>query len=118
MALNKSSDEKIVKLEDAPNQATEQVAKQILPSNSNAQLSGKKVRVTFHEQEGEGGSDAIFTGLNEASFQIPRGVPVEIPLELMDQFENCKVETAQTKLGGGHTKRLISRFNYTVHGPV
>lgn len=118
MSNPKGSDERIVKLEDAPTQTVSVEAKQILPTHGSAKLSGAKVRVTFHEQEGDGGGDAIFAGIGESPFSIPRGIPVDIPVELLKVFDNAKIETLTTKVGGGHNKRHISRYNYTVHGPV
>lgn len=86
------------------------------PENHDSELSGKKVTVTFSEQEGDAGSEPIFASLNGYAYQIPRGIPVEIPVELLDIFKNAKMSLVETAQGGGTKTRSVQRFQYTVHG--
>lgn len=88
----------------------------VVARNHDSELSGKKVRVTFFEQDHDGGADAIFASLNGFAYQIPRGVPVDIPVEVLAIFENAKTDIISTAPNGGTNKRTINRFSYTVHG--
>lgn len=116
-AANKSAD-KIVEIgEDAQESAgsVTEYAAVLSGENHDSQLSGKKVRVTFFEQEIDGGSDAIFCSLNGYAYQIPRNVPVDIPVEVLAIFNNARTDLLETAHGGGSRKRTINRFSYTVH---
>lgn len=83
-------------------------------SGSDSALSGKKVAVTFYEQEGDLGKAPVFAGLNGVGYNIPRGVPCDIPEELMEVFEHAKYKLVETSLGGGSKERDVNRFAYSV----
>ena len=84
-------------------------------SGSDATLSGKKVTVTFLEQDGDGGKEAVPCGLNGVVYQIPRGKPSEIPEELLEVFEHAMYQRIETVKEGGTAVRDVSRFAYQVH---
>lgn len=97
-------------------QVTIAEASAIKASNHDSELTGKKVTVTFSEAEGDNGADAIFASLNGYAYQIPRGIPVEIPEELLSVFANAKMTLVETAQGGGTKTRSVNRFQYSVHG--
>lgn len=116
-------EDRITKLGDTapPTQAAvapETEAKLIEGANHDAELSGRKFRVTFFSQEVDGGQDAIFASLNFYAYQIPRDVPVDIPYELLQVFEDANTRIINTNTKGGTTERNVKRFNYSVHGEV
>lgn len=80
-------------------------------------LSGKKKTITIHTSEAEGGHEAVPIGLNGYMYQVPRGVPVEVPEELVKILENAKTSTYHPA-GNGSTElieRVHNRFAFSVH---
>lgn len=80
-------------------------------------LSGKKKTITIHTSEAEGGHDAVAIGLNGYMYQVPRGMPVEVPVELVYILENAKVSTYHPA-GNNSTdlvERVSNRFAFSVH---
>lgn len=118
-----ATNSQIVTLDDEPTasvpMAEQQVATVKMTGSNNGgieYLSGKKAIVTFFEQEGDLGKDGIFAGLNGVGYNIPRGVPVELPVEVLDaclaSAINRNIETTQ---GGTQRERDVMRFAYQVH---
>lgn len=105
-------------LEPIGGNTVEQSATEIVGKNHDAELSGDKVRVTFHEQDGEGGDRPIFASLNFYAYHIPRNVPVDIPVELLKVFEDANTRVISTNDKGGVSERNVKRFSYAVHGRV
>ncbi len=77
-------------------------------------LSGKKATITIHAGEGENGQDAVFVGLNGFAYQIPRGEPWEVPVEVLMIIENAVTEILSTDKGGVKS-RTAPRYSVTVH---
>jgi len=118
MATNKST---IATLDDEPAAliaAEAEASKSVQGNNHDGDLSGQRVRVTFFEQEGDLGKDAIFAGLNGVAYNIPRGVPVDIPVEVLDIFTSAKMRSIETTQAGGQRERDVMRFAYQVHGLI
>ncbi len=78
-------------------------------------LSGKKASITVHAGEGENGQDAVFVGLNGFGYQIPRGEPWEVPVEVLMILENAVTEILSTDKGGAVKSRTAPRYSLTVH---
>ena len=80
-------------------------------------LSGKKKTITIHVSEAANGDEAVPIGLNGYMYQVPRGVPVEVPEELVSILENAKTSTYHPA-GNGSTElieRVHNRFAFSVH---
>lgn len=80
-------------------------------------LSGKKKTITIHTSDSEGGHDAVPIGLNGYMYQVPRGMPVEVPVELVHILENARTSTYHPA-GQGSTElieRVSNRFAFSVH---
>lgn len=90
------------------------ISTEVSATNHDDQLSGKKVRVEFFDQKEDGGSDAIFASLNGYAYQIPRGVVVDIPVELLQVFHDAKSAIVETVPGGGSRTRTVNRFNFSI----
>lgn len=110
----------ITTLDDTQDTAQAQQAVADAPAvNGNAHdaaLSGERVMLTIYEQEGEAGREAVFVGINGVGYQIPRGKPFSVPVEVVHVLENS-VQTIYEPIEGGETReRALKRFNFTVHG--
>ena len=79
-------------------------------------LSGKKKTITIHVSELEGGRDAVSIGINGYTWQVPRGIPVEVPVELVHVLENAKTSTyTSTGKPGEYNEQVNYRFAFSVH---
>ena len=55
-------------------------------------------------------------GLNGYMYQVPRGIPVEVPEELVLILENAKVTTFHpSKEPGQFVERTSNRYAFSVH---
>lgn len=106
--------ERNIELKESAQDAADEAAS-VKGANHDDQLSGNRVRVTFDEQDVEDGDKPIFCSLNGYAYQIPRNTPVDIPVELLEVFENAKTDVYGSAAGGQTSKRTIKRFSYTVH---
>lgn len=85
--------------------------------NHDVALSGRTARVTFFDNGNEDDGDKpIFASLNGYAYQIPRGVKVDIPEELLEVFENSRSTLLSTGQNGEVKERVTNRFQYSVHG--
>ena len=81
------------------------------PSN----LSGKKKLLTIHPSDGDGGRDAVNVSLNGFMYQIPRGRPMRVPVEVVEVLDNAV--TTKYKTEGKETIEYdVPRFAYSVQG--
>jgi hypothetical protein len=78
-------------------------------------LSGKKKTITIHTSDSEGGHDAVPIGLNGYMYQVPRGVPVEVPEELVFILENAKTSTYHPGKDSQLIERVSNRFAFSTH---
>lgn len=82
----------------------EPVAPVVLKGAQNIEgTSGKKEILTIYSSPEQGGSDAVFCGLNGYAFQVPRDVPSLVPEELVQVLRNAIV-TSYVDIGGGQFK--------------
>lgn len=91
-------------------------AAQIIGKNHDATLSGKLAEVTFFEQDTDIGKLPIQAGINGYSYQIPRGKPVKIPVELYEQLTKGCVEEVFEAHGATVVRKERPRFSCHLHG--
>lgn len=118
-----SKDTQISSIDDAPKAApaaakTAATTKRVPKVDGfDIALSGKKKTITIHTSDADGGQDAVPIGLNGYMYQVPRGMPVEVPAELVGILENAKTSTYHPA-GPGKTElieRVNNRFAFSVH---
>lgn len=116
------SDSKVTTLDDAaaladaaiPTKSTPKTAsKAVKGANHDAALSGKTRVVTVHPTNDEGGSEAVFLALNGYAYQIPRGIPVEVPEEVLQILKNAKMEIMSFGKNGEIVVRETQRFPFS-----
>ena len=94
--------------------AASAVSPLIVGENHDSELSGERRTVTIHEGNGDGGSDAVFMSLNGYAYQAPRGVPVSLPVEVLENCLRNAKTTVYTALSGGAVgERTIPRFAFS-----
>ena len=117
------SDSKVTTLDDSAALADSVVAtpsrpktaaKAIKGANHDSALSGKTRIVTIHPTNDESGSEAVFLSINGYAYQIPRGVPVEVPDEVIQILKNAKQELTSFGKGGEIITRETQRFPFSV----
>ncbi len=80
-------------------------------SAAEAGLTGERVTITIHAGEGSAGREDVPVFVNGFGFQIKRGKPVEVPVEVVEVLKNAV--TTQYENGEAID---IPRFAYSVHG--
>lgn len=82
-------------------------------NGSDLSLSGEKIMIKIHQgREGDTEAPFVFIGLNGYGYQIPRGVPVIIPIEALEVLENAVMKTYPTEGGIVIGEREVPRFGY------
>jgi hypothetical protein len=76
--------------------------------------SGKLQTITIHPTSEEGGGDAVPVSINGYMYQIPRGKPVAVPVEVVEILRNAKTTHYTAKEGGGSVSRESHRFALTI----
>jgi hypothetical protein len=99
----------------AQNTARAGTSTQVKSNGHDVALSGRKASLTLHASDGEGGDRAQEVGLNGFMYQIPRGTPVDVPIEVLWILENAVSQKVTTEKDGSVSSRDIPRFAYTVH---
>jgi len=81
-----------------------------------AELSGEKVNITIHEQDGDMGRDAVFVSVNGVGYQIPRGVVCAVPVEVLHVLDNSVQKIFEFLPNGETRERALRRFNHQNNG--
>lgn len=85
-----------------------------LKSRLDATLSGKRKILTIHNDSADGGSDAVFLSINEFAYQIPRGVPCNVPSEVVEIMRHAIVTTYERdKISGAVVERRTPRYAFS-----
>lgn len=100
---------------DVPKAAPPKAASKVKANGHDVALSGKRASITIHQSEGIGGADAVAVGLNGFMYQIPRGEPQDIPLEVLMILENAITQHVSSNDKAEEIRRDIPRFSISVH---
>lgn len=104
----------ITTIDDAP-KAVEQPAAKVLRGAADPDLSGERVELTIHQDSGENGREPVFVGLNGTGYQIPRGIAVNVPVEVLEVLDNATMTVYESTAGVTVPKgRAVKRFAYNV----
>lgn len=76
-----------------------------------AGLTGDRVTITIHSGEGSAGREDVPVFVNGFGFQIKRGKPVEVPVEVVEVLKNA----VTTQYENGEAIE-VPRFAFSVHG--
>lgn len=76
---------------------------------SDAGLTGNRKTIVIHQGEGAAGRDDVQVGVNGVMFNIKRGKPVDVPVEVVHVLEN-----AVTKIYEGGEEISTPRFAFSV----
>lgn len=117
-----ATDSKVTSLGDAPAAAAVAASKVeakptklVGKSAGDGELSGKRSTIKIYAKEEEGGNHAVFVSLNGIGYHIPRDVPVDVPVELIEVLNNAVTTiTNPAAQGGGVTTRDVPRFQFQV----
>lgn len=87
------------------------VGKEALDKGLQAQgFSGKRETITLAAARDENEQDFVFVSINSVGFQIPRGKPVSVPVEVLNVLDDA-VQTVYDKAG---QPRQVPRHAYQV----
>ena len=74
-----------------------------------------RVKVIFHNQDGDLGKGDIFVSVNGYAYQIKRNEPVDLPPEVIEVIDNAVI-THMERVDGVDTTRDLQRFPYSLAG--
>lgn len=112
----------ITTLDEAPVTTSANIEKKIKKENGKAvradnadtNLSGKTKTITIHVSGEDGGNEAVFVGLNGYAYQIPRGTPCAIPVEVAKIIEDAVITTIKPGPDGSVIETSVPRFAYSM----
>ncbi len=122
--MSKNQDSQVTSLDDdastdaavasAPAAAPAAAKKGAAAKDAAAPADGKKkVTLTIHAGQGDGGNDAVFVSHNEFARLIPRNTPVEVPEEVVAVLDMAQTTTYHVE-GKTVVERVVPRYAYTV----
>src|SRR4051812_40275399 len=85
----------------------------IVGANHDSELSGDRRTVTIHPTDTDGGGDAVLVSVNGYAYQIPRGIPVDIPMEVLEILKNAKTTSYKAGANGAPVERTVQRFAFS-----
>jgi hypothetical protein len=117
MSTKKNENTQISTLDDAPYaDQSAPVAHVVTGSTHDDALSGDKVNIVIHEQEGDAGREAVFVSVNGVGYQIPRGIVCAVPVEVLHVLDNSVQKIFESLPNGETRERALRRFNHQNHG--
>lgn len=109
--MAKATDTSITTIDDAPKNPEPTPVQVVRATDLSEDLSGKRVELTINQDSGENGREPVFVGLNGVGYQIPRGVPVNVPVELLEILDNA-IQTVYESNGTTAHARDVKRYSY------
>lgn len=90
----------------------------VVGKNSDPSLSGDFLTIKIHATRDEAEKGPVFVSLNGYAYQIPRGVNVSVPVEVVEILDNAVMTTYPTE-GGIVTGSVdVPRHGYqTIRAP-
>ncbi len=79
-----------------------------------AGIGGAKRTVTIHASDADGGDKAVFVGVNGVGYQIPRGTPQELPLEVIEALKNAVITQYKAGADGVVKAHDVPRYAFSV----
>ncbi len=76
-----------------------------------AELSGKEMEVTIQPGLDEAGKQAAFIGINGHGLLVPRGIPVRLPVEVVEILKNATMEIYERE-GDRMVPREVQRYSF------
>jgi len=76
-----------------------------------AELSGQMMEVTIQPGLDEAGKQAAFLGINGHGLLVPRGIPVRLPVEVVEILKNATMEIYERE-GDRMVPREVQRYSF------
>ena len=113
----KNQNTQISTLDDEPEVQLDKPAAHVVTGTTHdAELSGEKVNIIIHEQDGDTGREAVFASVNGVAYQIPRGIECAVPVEVLHVLDNSVQKIYEAMPNGETRERTLRRFNHQNHG--
>ena len=78
------------------------------------QMSGERKKILLHASDSDGGSDAIPVSINGYTYQIPRGVICNVPVEVVEVLQNAVQTLYIGGANGSNVERKVPRFAFNI----
>lgn len=107
-----AKDTSVTTIDDTPEVVATPRAKKVAVTDHADGMSGEKMEVTIHAGEGELGRQAVFLSLNGYGFNVPRGKPVELPIEVVEILDNATMTKYEQGANGQMVEHEVKRYSY------
>ncbi|CUI05491.1 hypothetical protein [Massilia antarctica] len=104
----------VTTIDDVPNPVEIKKGLDIAVVDHGDNLTGEKVQVTIANGAGELGRQAVFLSINGHGFNVPRGVPCDVPIEVAAILENATMTEYEAGANGATIEREVQRFSYSI----
>jgi len=94
---------------------TVEVIKEKPAANKRSATKPSRVKVIFHNQDGDLGKSDIFVSVNGYAYQIQRNESVSLPPEVIEVIDNAVI-TQTERVNGVDQSRDLQRFPYSLVG--
>jgi len=94
---------------------TVEVIKEKPAANKRSATKPSRVKVIFHNQDGDLGKSDIFVSVNGYAYQIQRNESVSLPPEVIEVIDNAVI-TQTERVDGVDQSRDLQRFPYSLVG--
>lgn len=108
------SDSQVSTIDDQPAVEKPARTKATKSQLADAGISGNKRIVTIHASDADGGDKAVFLGVNGVAYQIPRGKPYEVPVEVIEALKNAVVTQYKSGNDGVVKPFDVPRYAFSV----
>lgn len=114
MAVDKK-DTSVTTIDDAPLVVEVKKAADIAVSDHADAMTGERLEVTIQASEGDIGKQPVFLAINGYGVLVPRGIPVHLPVELVEILDNAtQVVYEHDKATDKMLEREVKRYSYSV----
>lgn len=103
----------ITSIDDEPAVVLSKKAEHVAVTDHGDNMSGERYEVTIQAGEGDAGKQAVFLAINGHGLNIPRGVPVNVPAEVVEILDNATMTIYEAAAGGKMVEREVKRFSYS-----
>lgn len=75
---------------------------------------GQRKTIVIHQSDTDGGDKAVFVGVNGVGYQIPRGKPWDVPVEVIEALNNAVVTRYSSGKDGTVVPMNAPRYAFSV----
>lgn len=113
--MAEKKDTSVTTIDDAPLVVEVKKAADIAVSDHADAMTGERLEVVIQAGEGAIGKQPVFLAINGHGFNVPRGIPVHLPVEVVEILDNAtQVVYEHDQATDKMLEREVKRYSYSV----